>query len=575
MKKNTYPPKRITFVSLLLRAFIVVLVLFLIFIFAFKYYLIYTVDRRANNLMDYKLSEMQQYISKAEAKAEPELIFQEISVQMAWHSNNAITIEDPLSFGSNSPAVQISPQYSQDCHAINALTDKNGRIVASNREIIFAAINFAKNDNSDKGWYVCDNKTLHLQQVDQLYSDYRRLAQAAKNYQYGYVEMELTSAYVNKEKRIFIPHEGNMILYSIPTNEPLILISNQSEEAVREINITLEDDEFELMELHRGKEYPHYMMFSLYGETQEVFDRFNSDVIFQREEGSVISNSVPIDNGRIFSRSTPIYINKQTYFLYLSFIVNYNDPQLIKLYWKYIILFAAFLIAAALLWCWRKNVINKSKYAFEDYQRDLTDRLAHDIKTPLMAISGYAENALKNTLSETEQTEYLSSILNNVSFTDSLISRTLYLNHIGEKNVSEKEVIQLTDMVEDMLSKYALILDEKRIIYSVSGAAEIHTDRTSMETIIENLISNAIKYTTIDGSIKISVDKKHITVTNSVDEKIDTTDLNKPFVRGDLARSNTNGNGLGLAIAERAALANGFSLSLSCTDTEFITELKF
>ncbi len=231
-------------------------------------------------------------------------------------------------------------------------------------------------------------------------------------------------------------------------------------------------------------------------------------------------------------------------------------------------------VLLALLWAWQKNVRNKARYAFEDYQRDLTDNLAHDMKTPLMAISGYAENVLNGKLTEAEQTEYLNFILDNVSFTDSLISRTLYLNHMDGHNMSP-ETIQLMDLAEEILGKYALLLQDKKIVYSVSGNADVHADRNAMETVIENLISNAVKYTPNGGTLSIAIDKKRMAIINSVSERIDTKELKRPFVRGDAARSNADGNGLGLSIAERAALANGFRLTISCTDTEFRTEVIF
>ena len=96
-----------------------------------------------------------------------------------------------------------------------------------------------------------------------------------------------------------------------------------------------------------------------------------------------------------------------------------------------------------------------------------------------------------------------------------------------------------------------------------------------METLLENLITNAVKYTPNEGTLRVAIDKKHMTVTNSVSEKIDTSDLMRPFIRGDQARSNADGNVLGLAIAERSANANGFYLVISCTDSEFCAELRF
>ena len=70
-------------------------------------------------------------------------------------------------------------------------------------------------------------------------------------------------------------------------------------------------------------------------------------------------------------------------------------------------------------------------------------------------------------------------------------------------------------------------------------------------------------------------DRKKLVITNTVNEKTDVKDLKKPFVRGERSRSNLGGSGLGLSIAERAATLNGFSLKLSCTDTEFRAEVRY
>ncbi len=204
----------------------------------------------------------------------------------------------------------------------------------------------------------------------------------------------------------------------------------------------------------------------------------------------------------------------------------------------------------------------------------MTDHLAHDIKTPLMAISGYAENILDGTLNEEEKTEYLNSIIQNVSFTDDLISNTLYLNHINDREKLKKEPIQINKMVNEILNKYTLLLDEKKIKYSVDGDSEIKADSISMQTIIENLISNAVKYTPDNGNIKIEINKKKIAVKNSVERKVSTKDLKMPFVRGDQARSNVEGHGLGLSLADNNAKLLGYTLSLFCSEKDFRAEIK-
>ena len=216
---------------------------------------------------------------------------------------------------------------------------------------------------------------------------------------------------------------------------------------------------------------------------------------------------------------------------------KYNGKTMAEYLEEISAIFGVISLIFAMMWAWQKNVRNKSRYAFENYQRDLTDHLAHDIKTPLMAISGYSETVMNVKLTEEEKKEFLSSILDNVSFIDSLTSRIIYLNHIDRKIVS-KEIVQLNDMVSDILSKYVLLLQEKNIVYSISGSARIHSERAAMETIIENLVANAVKYTPNNGMIKIEIGKKNMIVTNPVIEEIDTSELKRPFVRGDLARSN-------------------------------------
>ena len=144
-----------------------------------------------------------------------------------------------------------------------------------------------------------------------------------------------------------------------------------------------------------------------------------------------------------------------------------------------------------------------------------------------------------------------------------------------EKKPTLAESVNLEQLTQSMLKKYELLLNTKKITYSISGSASIQADPAALETIIENLISNAVKYTPDHGSVTVSIEKKHMTICNSVSEKIDTTDLKCAFVRGDKSRSNMQGTGLGLSIADHAASINGIRLNLSCTNSMFTAELNY
>lgn len=574
MKKRTYPPKRVTLLSLLIRAVCVTAVLSTAFACLCDAYLKQTIHQQASEQIEAQTNQIQQYISSVQSETDPRFHMQEISARMAVYLYYDIMIDDPLTSDPNKGLVQIVPPYSPDCYIAGALVDKDSNIVASNRQILLTFIKFG--DDSDNAWYVCDNEFLQMPEMDKLYADFKELTQ--KNGMYYYSEMQLKSAYINKETHTFIPHEVMIADYpNVKVEGPLAISTDESEVTMHEINITAEKEGYELTELHQGigSEYPRSMLFYFHGTEQEKFERFNDLAYHGDRNGYFSSGYHETENGAVYSRDVPVYVDGEKYYLCVRFAVNGNVPQVRKLFWKWTVLFTALVTVIALLWCWRKNVLNKAEYAFEDYQRDLTDRLAHDIKTPLMAISGYAENIQKGSLTEQEQQEYLNAILDNVAFTDSLISRTLFLNHIEGKNTLKRETIQLESLVEEIMRKYELMLDEKNITYNISGTVSLNGGRTSLETILENLISNAVKYTPENGSVNVTLDKKHLAVANTVTEKINTKELKRPFVRGDESRSNVKGNGLGLSIADRTADASGYKLSLSCTDAEFKAELRF
>ena len=138
-----------------------------------------------------------------------------------------------------------------------------------------------------------------------------------------------------------------------------------------------------------------------------------------------------------------------------------------------------------------------------------------------------------------------------------------------------KEKINIGETLRALFDKYSVMFNERQIEVSLIGNADVNANRESTASLLENLVSNAVKYTSESGTLKAEISPKKLVMTNTVEEKISTKDLKRPFVRGDKSRSNTTGTGLGLSIAESAAQLNGFKLKLNCTDKEFVSEIIF
>lgn len=571
MKKKLKKMKRETLPKILIKYFSIAIVLCLVFALGFWKYQDNEVLNQALNSITGNVSEIQQQINAFEALQNNSDTLSKLNRKLGLTVSYGIQIHDEF---SKSGGPQIIPRYSEGNHAVAAIVDKDNNVVASNLFTLRVTICFGK-DDPDNSIYICPENN-SIPKVKQLYDDYREFEKEETND--SWIRMKLESAYVNKQDRTFIPHKGVMTIqqdfydkldnYGYPETIDL---------RTKEIDITIDDDNYELVQLDSlsSKNYPVYYFFIFCGEEQEVLESFYNDCKNSKDDSSFGGYYGDDEANWCIERSFPIYINKEQYRVFLRYLVKYTTPEFMKFYWKYVIIFSLAVLSVTALYCWRRNVVNKAKYAMDDYQRDLTNHLAHDIKTPLMAIGGYTENIMEVELTEDEKKQYLSAILDNIKFTDSIINKTLFLNSLecGSKITPEK--INVETVVKDAIKKYEPILEEKGIIFTIEGNTEIKADKNSFENIIENLISNAVKYTAENGTIKAVCERKKLIINNTVKEKIDVKGLKSPFVRGEKSRSNLGGSGLGLSIAERAAIINGFSLDISCNNNEFRVNLKY
>ncbi|MCR4760331.1 MAG: HAMP domain-containing histidine kinase [Oscillospiraceae bacterium] len=586
-KKYTQTPKRITLKGLLLRALSIAAALSLLFGFFFWTLIQENLRKQIDDDLTFSCNHLQERIGSLTEETEDEAdIMRNISVEMAMATCFTLYgTADPSLMDLNKPSNMIISGISPNCHAAAALVNRECEITASSRETMTAL--FYQKKKKDEvmkgGWYKCNHHVLQLPELDQLFEQYHLLRKQYLDLLLQdldvWLEMEIDSAYIDRETHTFIPHHGRIKLYynDDENYQPMVPESDQCTVlADQEFTVTTDDSKYELVEVTHGdsEDKLKYTSFNIYGTDEDYFNSRRSSFDYSHTQTTPLVQQYEnhlIDFGRI----TPVYINRQPYNLHLRYTVDMHAEPIIRFFASGTAAVTFLLFLIALLWCWRKNTINKAKYAVEDQRRDLTNHLAHDIKTPLTAIGGYAENLLEGQLTAEEQQRYLRSILDNVAFTDTLINRTLYLNSMENSQKIPKEQLKAEAVLEEILRKYTPMLDEKGISYQIQGSAEILAERGAFEAILENLISNAVKYTPQSGKITAVIEKKQLTLTNTVAEKVDTRNLMTPFVRGDAARSNVKGSGLGLSIAERAAAANGMKLSVSCTDSKFTAELRF
>ena len=244
----------------------------------------------------------------------------------------------------------------------------------------------------------------------------------------------------------------------------------------------------------------------------------------------------------------------------------------------FILFIMAFIILSCLI-CLISSKITyaglKAHYDMEDYRKTLMNTMAHDLKSPLMSISGYAEN-LKESVHAEKREHYAAAIMNNVDHMNRIISDILSLSKTEDGNVVlNKTELNVEEVIRNCLKKYELQLSERKLQTEIVGALNLRADQTLFTEAMDNLIGNAVKYADSDSVINFTLNKKSIGITNQCSVEIsDANELLKPFVTGNENRSNKGGSGLGLAIAKNIMDLHKFNLNITYNDQIFEVKIK-
>ena len=216
----------------------------------------------------------------------------------------------------------------------------------------------------------------------------------------------------------------------------------------------------------------------------------------------------------------------------------------------------------------------KRRYAKDEYRRSLTAALAHDLKSPLTAISGYAENLASGVHPE-KQTHYAEAIQDTARYMDGLITNVLDLAKLEQDEKTKIIAVDLIALAEEHLAHRKEAFDERSLQVTVKGSCKVRADRRMLSQAVQNLLDNAFKFTPDGGSITVTGGGRTLCIENEIaEERIPDADrLCEAFVKGDTARSNQSGSGLGLSVVRQAARLNRMKFTVESREHRFITAL--
>lgn len=215
------------------------------------------------------------------------------------------------------------------------------------------------------------------------------------------------------------------------------------------------------------------------------------------------------------------------------------------------------------------NIINNAQL-----RQEFTANVSHELKTPLTAISGYAELIGNGMTGKEDTIRFSNEIHSNANRLLSLINDIIKLSELDEADHQmEMEKIDLYKLAENCVQMMQVTAEKQGIRLTLQGESTmIMANKGLMDEVFYNLCSNAIRYNKSGGSVTVTVGTKDERPFLSVAD----TGIGIPkecqervferFYRVDKSRSkSTGGTGLGLAIVKHIVAQHNAAL---CLDSE-------
>ncbi|KAB2826009.1 sensor histidine kinase [Aliivibrio finisterrensis] len=216
-------------------------------------------------------------------------------------------------------------------------------------------------------------------------------------------------------------------------------------------------------------------------------------------------------------------------------------------------------------------------------EKRLSSDIAHELKTPIAELISLSEMNIRFPddvrISATYQEDVL-SISNNMK---TIVNQLMALSQSASGNYGiEKKEVDVRLLTEEVCAELQFkhpTMGERVAFSSSLASPMIHVDRFSLETVIKNLLDNALFYSVEESAVSASIEKEGdgsvvIKIKNTSSNPLTHDDLNnifKPLYQVNKSRTHTDRHGLGLAIVKNIAQLNGYDLSVDYQESREVT----
>ncbi|PHN06334.1 sensor histidine kinase [Flavilitoribacter nigricans] len=194
-------------------------------------------------------------------------------------------------------------------------------------------------------------------------------------------------------------------------------------------------------------------------------------------------------------------------------------------------------------------------------EKQFTADASHELRTPLTVLKGTLEVLIRKPREREEYESKVQDAIQEINRMGHSVEQLLTLARVDNmRRINNQQEINLVVLLDEIVQRYSKSIQQKDIKFRIENGPStvIYSDPNLVDLLMDNIVSNAVKYSKEGGAVNISFQQVEECLVCKVSDEgigIRSEDIDKvytPFFRSDaLSHKKIGGNGLGLAIVKK------------------------
>ena len=213
---------------------------------------------------------------------------------------------------------------------------------------------------------------------------------------------------------------------------------------------------------------------------------------------------------------------------------------------------------------------NKSTYLA---QKEFTENASHEMQTPLAILNGKIDLLMQTNLNE-YQADLIGAIQNSTARLSKLNKNLLLLAKIDNQQYNTKEAVNLSAVITNLLEQFEEAIQQRslKLVRTLDGEILIQSNKSLMEILMSNLLTNAIRYSPTGSTITILLTPQNFIIENEGTPFKNPASIFNRFSKEDQSSA---GTGLGLALVKQICNELSFDITYAYQQGRHSFTLRF